>query len=180
MRDHVTRHRTRPAAQVLMLSVLVLAAACGGQDGATADRPAGSPAPTVASSGGADRTQNGTIMQVRIVVDGTELHGTLEDTPVARDFAALLPVTLTLSDFHRTERIADLPRRLDTAGAPSGTAAQAGDITYYAPWGNLALFYRDAGHADGLVRLGHLRGEAADVLAGLDEGTTATITRADD
>lgn len=31
-----------------------------------------------------------------------------------------------------------------------------GDITYYSPWGNLALFYRDFGHASGLVRLGRL------------------------
>ena len=31
-----------------------------------------------------------------------------------------------------------------------------GDITYYAPWGNLAIFYKDAGYARGLVKLGRL------------------------
>jgi hypothetical protein len=31
-----------------------------------------------------------------------------------------------------------------------------GDITYYAPWGNLAIFYRDFGYSPGLVRLGHI------------------------
>jgi hypothetical protein len=82
-------------------------------------------------------------MDIRLVVDGTELRGHLDDTAVARDFASVLPLTRTLRDFHSTERIADLPRRLTTAGGPSGTAAHAGDITYYAPWGNLALFYRD-------------------------------------
>ena len=29
-----------------------------------------------------------------------------------------------------------------------------GDITYYAPWGNLAIFYKDFGYAKGLVKLG--------------------------
>jgi hypothetical protein len=114
-------------------------------------------------------------MDIELVVDDATLHGTLDDTAVARDFASLLPLTLTVTDFHATEKISDLPRRLSTDGASSGTAGSAGDLAYYAPWGNLALFYRDSGYADGLVRLGRLDPEAADVLAGLDDGTT-TIT----
>ena len=86
------------------------------------------------------------------------LAGTLADTAVARDFAALLPLDFSLDDYAATEKIAYLPRKLTTAGAPPGTAAAAGDICYYAPWGNLALFYRDSGHAKGLVRLGRLDG----------------------
>ena len=31
-----------------------------------------------------------------------------------------------------------------------------GDITYYAPWGNLAIFYRDQPYARGLVSLGRI------------------------
>ena len=33
-----------------------------------------------------------------------------------------------------------------------------GDITYYAPWGNLAIFYRDSGYAKGLVKPGRIEG----------------------
>ncbi len=97
-------------------------------------------------------------MAVRILleVEGGALTVTLPDTAVARDFAALLPLDLSLDDYAATEKIAHLPRKLTTAGAPPGTAAAAGDIAYYAPWGNLALFYRDSGYADGLVRLGRL------------------------
>ena len=47
--------------------------------------------------------------------------------------------------------------------APAGTAASVGDITYYAPWGNLALFYRRFDYAAGLVRLGRID-EGADAL----------------
>jgi hypothetical protein len=51
-----------------------------------------------------------------------------------------------------------------------------GDITYYAPWGNLALFYRDFPYSNGLIRLGTLDTGAADVLADLTPDTPANIT----
>jgi len=31
-----------------------------------------------------------------------------------------------------------------------------GDIGYYAPWGNLALYYQDFGYSDGLIKLGRM------------------------
>ena len=118
-------------------------------------------------------------MDIRIVIDGTELRGTLDDTPAGRDFGAMLPLTLRLTDFHDTEKISDLPQRPSTEdGVPAGTAGSAGDITVYAPWGNLALFYRDFTYTDDLIRLGRLESGAADILAGLDDGTTITIESA--
>lgn len=38
-------------------------------------------------------------MKIRMTVDGVPLSETLDDTEVARDFAALLPLTLTLEDY---------------------------------------------------------------------------------
>lgn len=95
-------------------------------------------------------------MKIRFEVEGAPLTATLDDNAAARDFVSLLPLTLTLEDYAATEKVSDLPRKLSTAGAPAGTAASAGDITHYAPWGNLALFYRSYGYASGLVRLGRL------------------------
>jgi len=93
-------------------------------------------------------------MKIRMMVNGREVTATLDDTPVARDFAALLPLKLTLTDYASTEKVSDLPRRLNPAGAPPGYDPSVGDITYYAPWGNLAIFYRDFGYASGLIKLG--------------------------
>ncbi|MCX5000552.1 cyclophilin-like fold protein [Streptomyces longwoodensis] len=95
--------------------------------------------------------------QARVTLDGRPVEATLNNSPAARDFAELLPLTLDLEDFHSTERVADLPRKLDTDPAPEPAAATVGDIAYYAPWGNLALFYQDgpAPSADLLI-LGHL------------------------
>lgn len=93
-------------------------------------------------------------MKIRIIVEGAAIAGTLEDNSSARDFASLLPLRLTLTDYALTEKVSDLPRRLTTAGAPAGFDPSVGDIAYYAPWGNLAIFYRDFGYSDGLVKLG--------------------------
>ena len=100
-------------------------------------------------------------MKICIDVAGTKLRATLDDSEVSRDFASLLPLALTLEDHAATEKIADLPRKLSTKGAPKGTDAAAGDVSYYAPWGNLALFYRPFEYSAGLVRLGKLESEVA-------------------
>ncbi|MEU5718566.1 cyclophilin-like fold protein [Streptomyces sp. NPDC020403] len=101
--------------------------------------------------------ERSTPMGIQVTLDGRPVDAALNDSPAARDFAELLPLTLDLTDFHSTERVADLPRRLTTDGAPEPAAAEVGDIAYYAPWGNLALFYQDgpAPSADLLI-LGHL------------------------
>lgn len=93
-------------------------------------------------------------MKIRIDVDGEIVTATLDDTAAAHDFAALLPLSLTLEDYAVIERIANLPRKLSVAGAPAGMTPKVGDITYYAPWGNLAIFVGDNVYARGLVRLG--------------------------
>ncbi|KAA9005547.1 cyclophilin-like fold protein [Histidinibacterium aquaticum] len=92
--------------------------------------------------------------RIRLISGETVLTGTLDGTAVASDFAALLPLDLTLRDFHGIEQIADLPRALDTSAAPESYKPEAGDITLYAPWGNLAIFFRPFQESQGLVRLG--------------------------
>jgi hypothetical protein len=95
-------------------------------------------------------------MKISIEVEGKVITVTLEDSAVSTDFITLLPLTLTLNDYASTEKISDLPRRLSTQGAPAGSDPSIGDITYYSPWGNLAIFYRDSGYASGLIKLGKI------------------------
>ncbi|MDX2821221.1 cyclophilin-like fold protein [Streptomyces ipomoeae] len=115
-------------------------------------------------------------MNIRLTVDGHPVAATLNDGAAARDFAALLPLTLNLSDFHATERIADLPRRLSTSGAPDGAEPKAGDLACYAPWGNLALFYRDFPYSEGLIILGHVTDDGTDRLATADKATIEAVS----
>ncbi len=95
-------------------------------------------------------------MKIRLTVNDKIINATLADNPSARDFLALLPLSLTLKDYASTEKISDLPKKLTTQNAPAGFDPGVGDITYYAPWGNLAIFYRDFGYSAGLIKLGHI------------------------
>ena len=95
-------------------------------------------------------------MRIRLIVDGKPIAATLNGSESANDFATLLPLKLTLEDYESTEKISDLPRRLSTKGAPAGSDPDVGDIAYYAPWGNLAVFYRDFSYSKGLVKLGSI------------------------
>lgn len=104
------------------------------------------------------------IMKINIRIGDRTLTATLNDSKAAQDFASLLPLSLTLEDYNSTEKISPLPKRLSTSGAPSGFDPSVGDITYYAPWGNLAVFYKDFGYSTGLVSLGTIDA-GADILA---------------
>lgn len=97
-----------------------------------------------------------TLMKVEIVVNGETATATLYDTPTGRDFASLLPLSLTLQDYADIERISDLPRRLSTAQAPEGMTPEAGDIAFYAPWGNLAIFVHGRPYAHSLIPVGKI------------------------
>lgn len=91
-------------------------------------------------------------------IDTAEGHWpvALEDGEATRDLLAQLPLTLLLDDFGATEKIAMLPRKLRHADAPAGVAPVTGDLAYYAPQGNLAIFRTDFRYSTGLVRLGRI------------------------
>jgi len=95
-------------------------------------------------------------MKIRLTINGKAINATLIDNATAKDFLTLLPMTLTLEDYAATEKISYLPRKLSTAGAPAGSDPSVGDVTYYAPWGNLAIFYRDFRYSTGLIQLGRI------------------------
>jgi hypothetical protein len=102
------------------------------------------------------RAQQAKTMKIRMDVNGTRVTATLDDNETAREFVSLLPLTLTLEDYNRTEKISTLAKKLSTKGAPDGVDPSVGDIAYYAPWGNLAIFYKDFGYSAGLVKLGRI------------------------
>ena len=102
--------------------------------------------------------------RIHVIAGNQTLFATLDDTPAGRDFARLLPLELSLSDYHATEKVADLPRKLDTGDTPASYTPEAGDITYYAPWGNLAIFYKPFRTSRGLVRLGAFDGPIGALL----------------
>jgi hypothetical protein len=119
--------------------------------------------------------QEASTMKIRLTFDGKAVEATLLDNATAGDLLSLLPMTLTLEDYASTEKIGYPPRKLSTAGAPAGVDPTVGDIAYYAPWGNLAIFYKEFGYSRGLIGLGRIDSgiEALNVPGSL----TVTIER---
>lgn len=106
--------------------------------------------------GKANSTREECAMKIQLTMGNIHLTATLVDTEVSREFFSMLPLTLTMEDYSKTEKISYLPRKLPVDTAPAGYDPSVGDITYYAPWGNMAIFYRDFGYAKGLVNLGQI------------------------
>ena len=78
----------------------------------------------------------------------------LDDNEASRNFYAMLPLELSFEDFNATEKIAILPDRLALGSAPTSCDPKKGSFTYYIPWGNIAVFYRDFRPSRNLVPLG--------------------------
>lgn len=106
--------------------------------------------------GHAESQQSAKAMNIRLTINGKSATATLLNNATSKDFFSLLPMTLTLEDYAATEKIAYPPRKLSTEGAPAGIDPAVGDIAYYAPWGNLAIFYKDFRYSAGLIRLGRI------------------------
>ena len=95
-------------------------------------------------------------MRLRFTFADQDFTATLEDNPSARDLFSMLPLDLTVSDYSTNEKIAYLPRKLAEEGSGRFGNEAVGDLCYYAPWGNLALFYAPYRWSRGLIRLGRL------------------------
>ncbi len=111
--------------------------------------------------------QIATATRVRITVSGKSIVAALADSEAARDFASLLPLTLTMNDLFRREKFAPLPRGISQQGTRTHDYA-VGTIGYWAPGPDVAIFYRQDGERipdPGLIVLGKVKAgiEAFDV-----------------
>ena len=139
-----TTHRPRRAALALLAGPILGLAACAFGGHAMAQTPRGTSSTPPKES----------TMKIRLIVGDKVATATLYDNATARDFASLLPLSLTMMDYDTIERVSDLPRRLSVQGAPEGMAPAAGELTHYAPWGNLAIFVEPRSYSRSLLPLG--------------------------
>jgi hypothetical protein len=96
-------------------------------------------------------------MRVRLTVGDQSAIATLADNPTARDFASLLPLTLTMHDLFGLEKPGTLPRALDEGGEAVFTY-EVGQLGYWSPGRALAVVYAVDGEGSipspGLIPLG--------------------------
>jgi hypothetical protein len=101
-------------------------------------------------------------MRIRVTSGETVLDATLDDNATARDFASMLPLTLPMDDLFKREKYGRLPRPL-TAGGEPRSSYEIGNIAYWSPGPDIAIFYDHDGQsipAPGIVILGQIISEA--------------------
>jgi hypothetical protein len=97
-------------------------------------------------------------MKIDLTINGKALTATLLDHPTARDFASLLPLRLAMEDLFRREKFARLPRALAEGGERT-RSYDVGDVVYWSPGRDIAVFYGSRGPSippPGIIVLGKL------------------------
>ncbi len=94
--------------------------------------------------------------KIKMLFAGEQAVVVLEEHPAVQDFLSMLPMTVTFEDYNGIEKIGYLPGKLHTEGSPSSCDPSVGTFAYYAPWGNISVFYRDFRHSNGLIPLGQV------------------------
>lgn len=126
---------------------------------------------TVSNGDDSENMQN---TRIRLSFGDYQIIVNLNDSQASRDFVELLPTTIEFEDYNNTEKISTLQDSLNTESSPSGIDPEVGDFTYYIPWGNIAIFYRDFGYSNSLVKLGEIV-EGLDNLERIEDGTPVRI-----
>ena len=91
-----------------------------------------------------------------ITVGSETFHITYLDNPTVQSLIKQMPFTVELEDYAGLEKIFYPDPALSTKNAPDGAEAKKGDVMYYAPWGDVAIFYKDFKYAEGLIPMGHI------------------------
>ncbi len=92
-------------------------------------------------------------IQIKLEIQGESINVELEDNEASREFLKQLPLSLEFIDYVGKEKIAHLPKPLSVKNT-AGYDPQIGDLFYFAPWGNIGIFYAKQPPYNGLVYLG--------------------------
>lgn len=92
--------------------------------------------------------------RIKLTFECNEIYALINNSKAGNDFLSLLPLSVKAEDFNSTEKIFYLSKKLNIENEPDGINPKAGDITYYAPWGNIAIFYKNFRYSNNLIYLG--------------------------
>lgn len=102
---------------------------------------------------------------VIMTINDTEYVVTVdENTAAGKLFLEMFPLSLNFENFGSNERIAYLPHKLDMNSYEEPISVKRGGMTYYVPWGNLAVFRKSFSCSADLAPLGAMSEEAISAL----------------
>ena len=139
-------------------NVLAVAAALGASallGGCLAGERGAGAAETDVPTGSAEEEETVTSARNMTVICGDAVVTyELNDSPAADALLGQLPLTLEVDDFSDNEKIFYPPEELDVTDAPLAESGEAGTLAYYAPWGDVVMFYGPFSPNGALYELG--------------------------
>jgi hypothetical protein len=123
--------------------------------------------------------RDGTFVRIELVAGDEIATATLDDTPEARAFAAMLPITVDMEDPFGQAKTGQLPRALPLDDPKRSRSYAAGDLSYWSPSRKIAVVYDVLGRSvppPGLVRLGTVQ-TGLQAIASAGNDFTMTIRR---
>jgi hypothetical protein len=87
-----------------------------------------------------------THMKIRISIADKVVTATVADNATARDFVSVLPLKVSMKDLFGREKYANLPKALSENG-PRTTSYEVGDIAYWSPAHDVAIYYKQGGES---------------------------------
>src|SRR4051794_22774949 len=100
-------------------------------------------------------------MNLKITMGKTTLTAALIKSKTTADFINLLPLSLTMNDLFGREKYGELPRTISTEGKRSFNY-EVGDIGYWSPSHDLAIYYKDDGESipnPGIIIIGRIQSD---------------------
>ena len=91
--------------------------------------------------------------QISVTCGNMQVVYELNDSPAAQGLLSQLPLTVEVEDFSTNEKVFYPPQELDTSDTPLAEGG-AGTLAYYAPWGDVVLFYDSFSANGSLYELG--------------------------
>jgi hypothetical protein len=101
-------------------------------------------------------------MQVKITAMAHTATFRLYDTVAAKEFYDQLPLKLDLANFRDAQWMFYPPEKLSVTAREAYHDGKKGELSYYAPWGDVFMLYKDFYAGDEMHRLGiNLEGSVA-------------------
>lgn len=108
--------------------------------------------------------------QLQVQSDGGTVVYQLNGSAAAAALLAQLPLTVEVEDYSTNEKIFYAPEALDTVDTPLAEGG-AGTLAYYAPWGDVVMFYGDYRANGSLYELGEVV-SGGELIAGMSGTVT--------
>ena len=112
--------------------------------------------------------------QVAVTCGDLQVVYELNDSPAAQSLLSQLPLTVVVEDFSTNEKVFYPPQELDTSDTPLAEGG-AGTLAYYAPWGDVVLFYDSFSANSSLFELGEAVSGAEDISQMIGTITVETV-----